>query len=157
LISLLGPYSNIPKSTVLILGIALGLSLATNLVNKFLVDMEKLKQARKDIADWRKELEKARKSGDRKRVERAMKRQAAITKLQGRMALEQMKVSFVFFVPFLAIFTLLSSFFGASVVAYSPFEVPFLMGKELQFVSWYILASFATSLPLAKLLKTTPE
>ncbi len=157
LLHMLAPYSKPPESTLLIVLVAMGLSLSTNIANKLLVDVERMKVARKDIAEWKKEFEKAKKSGDKKLMDKAMKRQQAITKLQGRMAFEQMKVSAIFFIPFLGIFSLLSNFFGSSIVAHSPFEVPNLMGRELQFVSWYILSSMATSLPLAKLLKITPE
>jgi len=157
LLHLLAPYSKIPESTLLIVLVALGLSLATNLANRLLVDINKVKTSRQEIAEWKKGFEKARQSGDKKQMEKAMKRQAVITKLQGRMALEQMKVSAIFFIPFLAIFTLLSQFFGSTIVAYSPFRLPFLIDHQLQFVTWYILSSFATSLPIAKILKTSPE
>lgn len=157
LLQALTPYAARPASTLFITAIALGLSLATNVTNRLLVDVNKLKAARREVTAWRAEFNKARKMNDKKLLDRVMKRQASITKLQSRMALDQMKVSFVFFIPFLGIFSLLSSFYGNQVVAFSPFEVPYLLTHELPFVSWYILASFATSLPIAKLLGTSPD
>ena len=153
----LGPYHEIPESTFLILAIALGLSLITNAANRFLVDIEKMKSATKEINAWRKELDKAKKANDEKMIAKLMKKQQAIMKLQSKMTWDRTKVSFLFLAPFWLVWAILSGFFGQAIVAVSPFTFPWLIDEKLPFFSWYILCSFASGLPFSRILGINPE
>jgi len=156
--SILAPYSEIPSSTFLIFAVAAALSVITTAANRFLVDVKKMKSVMKEVTAWRTEYNQARKANDKKRLDKAMKKQQAMMKLQSTMMWDRMKVSFIFLAPFWAIFMILSGFFGAKTVAMTPFTVPFLLPhKEMPYYSWYILCSFAVSLPLTRLLGVNPE
>jgi len=153
----LEPYHNIPESTFLILAIALGLSLITNAANRFLVDIEKMKSITKEVNAWRKELDKAKKTNDKQLMAKVMKKRQAIMQLQSKMSWDRMKVSFLFLAPFWIVWAVLSGFFGQTIVAASPFTFPWLIDEKLPFFSWYILCSFASGLPLSRILGINPE
>jgi uncharacterized membrane protein (DUF106 family) len=87
-------------------------------------------------------------------------------KLQSKMMWDRMKVSFIFLAPFWIIFMILSRSFGSTPVAFTPFTVPFLLAgnvdplygaTEIPFFSWYIICSFAVSLPLSRIFGINPE
>jgi uncharacterized membrane protein (DUF106 family) len=86
-----------------------------------------------------------------------MKRQKPIMQLQSKAMWDRMKVSFIYLGPFWIIFYILNSFFATKVVALSPFTFPILLGYELPYITWYILCSFASSLPLSRILGVNPE
>lgn len=153
----LGPYSSIPSSTIFILALASILSLATNLANRLLVDVQKMRRISREVALWREEFDKARKSGDKQLMAKVAKKQQSIMKLQGKMMWDRMKISFIFIIPFWIIWIVLSGFFGTSTVAKSPFTIPWILGSDLSFAAWYILCSFAISLPLSRLFGLNPE
>lgn len=153
----LKPYSSIPNSTIFILALALLLSFITNLANRLLVDVQKLRRLSKEVAAWREEFDRARKSGDKQLMAKVAKKQQSMMKLQSKMMWDRMKISFIFIIPFWIIWIILSSFFGNSTVAKSPFTIPWILGSELSFAAWYILCSFAISLPLSRLFGLNPE
>jgi uncharacterized membrane protein (DUF106 family) len=153
----LTPYANRPNSTFFILSIALVLSLTTNILNRLLVDVERMKEVMSQVTAWRKEFDKARKSGDKQLIAKATKKQKSIMQLQSRMMWDRMKVSFIYLGPFWIIFYILNKFYAATSVALSPFTVPILLGQELPFISWYILCSFTFSLPISRILGVNPE
>jgi len=153
----LSPYHEIPESTFLILGIALGLSLISNAANRFLVDIEKMKSITKEVNAWRKELDRAKKTNDKKLMDKVMKKQQAIMQLQSKMSWDRMKISILFLAPFWLVWAVLSGFFGQVIVAVSPFTFPWLLGEKLPFYSWYILCSFAAGLPFSRILGINPE
>jgi len=153
----LRPYHEVPESTFLVLGIALGLSLVSNAANRFLVDIEKMKSVTKEVNAWRKEMDRAKKTNDKQLMAKVMKKQQAIMQLQSKMSWDRMKVSFLFLAPFWLVWAILSGFFGQTIVAVSPFTFPWLMGEQLPFFSWYILCSFGAGLPLSRILGINPE
>ncbi|MBS7655356.1 DUF106 domain-containing protein [Candidatus Bathyarchaeota archaeon] len=162
----LQPYASIPNSTLLILGVAMILSLITNLSNRFLVDIKKMKAVMKEVNAWRKEFEEAKKSKNKQLLAKVMKKQQAIMNLQGKMMWDRMKISLLFLVPFWLVFMILSRFYGTQPVALTPFSIPFLLtgaidetykAFKLSFFLWYIICSFGISLPLSRLLGVNPE
>jgi len=162
----LTPYSAIPDSTFFILAVACTLSVITTSVNRLLVNVKRIKSVMKEVNAWREELNKAKKSNDQQKVAKAMKKQQPIMKLQSKMMWDRMKVSFIFLAPFWIIFMVLSGFYAGTVVAFSPFRIPFLLsgnvdpqygGTEMPFFSWYIISSFAVSLPLSRIFGINPE
>jgi uncharacterized membrane protein (DUF106 family) len=162
--SALAPYGSIPQSTFFIMAVALALSVVSTTANRFLVDVQKMKMISDEVKAWRSELDKAKKTNDKKLLAKATKRQEAMMKLQSKMMWDRMKVSFIFIVPFYIIFIILSNVFKHTTVALSPFTIPMLMPAAndagmimLPYVSWYIVCSFAISLPLSRLLGVNPE
>jgi len=152
----LAPYNSIPASTLLTLAIAGTLGLMSTAANRFLVDVKRVAAVTKEVTAWRKEFDKARKSNDKQLLAKLTKKQQAMMKLQSRVAFDRMKVSFIFIVPFYVVWIVLSSFFGESIVAFSPIELPFV-GDKLSFFYWYLICSFTISLPLTRLFGINPE
>lgn len=166
IIRMLSPYSGMPESTLLILAIAAVLSFITSTANRFLVDVKRMKKVMEEVNAWRMQLEKAKKSNDKKLLAKVMKKQEAIMKLQSRAMWDRMKVSLIFLAPFWIIFMLLNRFYATNPVALAPFSIPVLLSgpadptygaRQLLFFSWYIICSFAVSLPLSRLLGVNPE
>ena len=156
LMSALLPYHSIPASTLFTLMIAGVLALMTNAANRFLVDVKRAAAVTKEVNAWRKEFDKARKSDNKKLLAQLTKKQQAMMKLQSKVAFDRMKVSFVFIIPFWLVWIVLSGSFGSTVVAHSPIAIPFA-GASLGFFYWYLICSFAVSLPLSRILGVNPE
>jgi len=165
------PYGEVPNSTFFILGVACVLSVVSNLSNRFMVDVKKMREISIEVKAWQDEFNKARKSGDKQLLAKVNKRQAAIMRLQSNMMWDRMKVTLVFFVPFLLVWNVLSGFYGklpgGGFTAFSPFSVPWLlqgpplfanqMPIKVTYFTWYLICSFAISLPMSRLLGTYPE
>lgn len=152
----LQPYKAIPASTLLTVGIAGSLALVSTAANRLLVDVKRAAQVTKEVNAWRKEFNEARKSNDKQRLAKLTKKQQPMMKLQSQVAFDRMKVSFIFLIPFYVVWIVLSSFFGQSIVAFSPIAIP-IVGEKLSFFYWYLICSFTISLPLTKLLGINPE
>jgi len=150
------PYHSIPASTLLILTIAGVLALMTTAANRLLVDVKRAAAVTKEVNAWRKEFNKARKSNDKKLLAQLTKKQQAMMKLQSKVAFDRMKVSFIFLIPFWAVWIVLSGSFGEIVVAHSPIQIPFA-GANLSFFYWYLICSFTISLPLSRMFGINPE
>jgi uncharacterized membrane protein (DUF106 family) len=137
----------IPFSTIFIILLAVAITLLTSLANRLLTDPEKSKDWRKEIAEWNSELRKAQRSGDKKRVEKLMKKQQYILKLQSKMMWQSMKVMMLFFVPLIFMWQILSGDYSGRAIAYFPgigadLPLPFF-GSSLLW--WYMLSSFLFS------------
>jgi len=141
----------VPWSTLFLFGIAGIISLLTSLVNRLLTNPEKAKADRKEISEWNTELRKAQKAGDKKTVDKLMKKQQQIMKLQSRMMWQSMKVTLLFLVPLLLVWQFLGGIFrdptGQAInVAYFPGVGPVLpipiIGNMISLIWWYLLSSF---------------
>lgn len=168
----LAPYADKPSSTFFILGVAGVLSIASNLANRFLVNVRAMREMSAEVKAWQSEFNKARKSGDKQLLAKVTKKQAAIMRLQSKMMWDRMKVTFSFFIPFILVWRVLSGFYGqlpeGMFTAFSPFSVPWLLeGPSLipnasipikvTYFTWYLICSLAISLPTSRLLGTYPE
>lgn len=149
--------SNIPLSTIFILLLAAAITLLTSLANRLLTDPEKTKAWRKEIAEWNSELRKAQRSEDKKRVEKLMKKQQQILKLQSKMMWQSTKVMLMFFVPLIIIWQILGGYYGTTPLAYLPgvgpdLPIPLFTHSLLW---WYMLCSFFFSTMFSKLFGLT--
>lgn len=138
---------DIPFSTIFILLLAVAITSLTSLANRLLTDPEKSKAWRKEITEWNSELRKAKRNGDKKRVEKLMKKQQQILQLQSKMMWQSTKVMLMFFVPLIIIWQILGGDYGSTSVAYFPgigpnLPIP-LFSNSL--VWWYMLCSFLFS------------
>jgi uncharacterized membrane protein (DUF106 family) len=146
---------NIPVSTVFIFSLAASISLLTSLVNRILSNPKKTKTMRKEVAEWNSELRKAQKAGDKKAVDKLMKKQKAIMQLQSKMMWQSLKVTLIFFVPLLIIWQVLGGFYTAPPqppvanisrpmnVSYFPGFGPVLPLPifNISLIWWYLLCS----------------
>lgn len=172
IIASLAPYGEMPSSTFFVLGIAFIIATVSNLANRFLVDVKKMKEISIEVKAWQDEFNKARKSGDKQLLAKVNKKQAAIMRLQSKMMWDRMKVSLIFIIPFFLFWNVLSKFYGAlpggGFTAISPFRFPWLLEGpstipnfsvpiKVSYFTWYLICSFAIQLPTARLLGTYPE
>lgn len=154
---------NIPFSTMFILLIATSISFLTSLANRLLSNPEKMKASKKEVDEWNKQIRKAQKSGDAKRVETLMKKQKYILQLQSKMTWQQTKVMLLFFVPLIIIWQVLGGFYtinGQPIpLAYFPgigpeIRLP-LLGVIPSLFWWYLLCSFFVGQIFTKLFGLT--
>lgn len=102
---------SIPFSTIFLFLLAALISMLTSLTNRLLTNPEKSKAWRKEISEWNKELQEARRGGDKKRLEKVMKKQSQILQLQSKMMWQSMKVTLIFIVPLIIIWSILGGFY----------------------------------------------
>ena len=132
------PPIGLPSSTFFVLGLALLLTFITSLANRLLTNREQLASWRKTISEWQKEFNEARKSGDKKLLEKAMRKQKQVMQIQSKMFTQQMKVTLIFIVPFFLFWTWLNGVYaGKPAVAY----LPGFGGLSVFY--WYLLCSLA--------------
>ncbi len=140
---------NIPFSTIFIFLLAAAISLLTSLANRLLTNPEKSKAWRKEIAEYNAELRKAQRSGDKKRLEKLMKKQQYILQLQSKMMMQSMKVMLIFIAPLIIMWQILGGFYSGHAIAYLPglsdidgnILLP-LIGPISSLLWWYMLCSF---------------
>ena len=137
----------VPFSTLLLFGLAAAISFFTSLGNRLLTDPKKSKAWRKEISEWNSQLRKAQREGDKKTVEKLMKKQQQILQLQSKMSWQQLKVTFIFFIPLLIIWSFLGPFFAGQHIAYFPglgenIQLPLIGWTIYPIIWWYLLSSF---------------
>lgn len=136
---------SIPISTLFMVSLAAVISLLTSVVNHLVSDPEKTKVWRKEVSTWNSDLRKAQKAGDKKTVDKLMKKQKQIMQIQTKTMWQSMKVTLIFFIPLLIIWQVLGGFFGATPIAYFPglgpvLELP-IIGRINSLIWWYLLCS----------------
>lgn len=130
----------VPASTILVLLVSAGISLANAALYKRFVDIRRLREVRRMADELRKQVWAARKSGDYKEFQKLQRKQAMVLKETSKVMGQQAKVMLLTFAPFLAIFFGLSHLLGGAPVAYSPFDLPFV-GRGVPFWLWYLLTA----------------
>lgn len=132
-----------PYSTLFILGIAALVSLLTTLVNRLVSNPQKSKGQRKEVSEWNKELREAQRAKDKKTIEKLMKKQQYIMKMQTKMMWSSMKVSLLFIVPLLLMWQVLGGFYSGQDIAIFPgvgANLPLPMFSA-SLIWWYLLCS----------------
>jgi uncharacterized membrane protein (DUF106 family) len=134
-----------PYSTIFVVFLAVVMTFITSLANRLLTNREQLTAWRKQISEWQTEFNQARKSGDKKQLDKAMRKQKQIMQIQSKMFTQQMKVTLIFIVPFFLFWTWLNGVYGITPVA---FLSGWPLGPEghpggLTVFYWYLLCSFA--------------
>jgi len=136
-----------PGSTVFIFLLAAVITFLMNLANRLLTDPEKIKAWRKEISNWYQQFREAQKSGDKKQLERLLKRQQHIIQLEAKISRQSIKVMLLFFIPLMAIWIFLGGVYREANIAFLPgvgWNLPIpVFGPSL--VWWYTLCSFLFS------------
>jgi uncharacterized membrane protein (DUF106 family) len=141
----------LPFSTIFMFSLAALISLLTSLTNRLLTNPEKSKAGRREIADWTKEMRAAQREGDKKRLEKVMKKQKQILQLQSKMTWQQMKVTLIFFIPLIIVWQVLGGFYTTTIDG-NPTSIPiaYLPGVganlplpifSISLIWWYLLCS----------------
>jgi len=145
------PPTSPPWSTLFIFLLAAVISFFITLANRLTTDPEKIRVWRKEIAEWNQQFNRARKSGDKKQLDKLMKKQQYILQLQAKMSWQSMKVTFLFFIPLMIVWYFLGLTYGNASIAYFPG-----IGSRLLWFSsllwWYLLCSFLFSTIFSHLL-----
>ncbi|HML03453.1 MAG TPA: EMC3/TMCO1 family protein [Candidatus Bathyarchaeia archaeon] len=147
-----------PLSTIFVLLLAILLTAVTSVANRLLTNREQMASWRKTISEWQEEFNQARKSGDKKLLEKAMKKQKQVMQIQSKMFTQQMKVTLIFIVPFFLFWTWLNSVgFNFNGPAGKPDHVVallpgFLGSGGLTVFYWYLICSLALGALFAHLL-----
>ncbi|MEM2911985.1 MAG: EMC3/TMCO1 family protein [Candidatus Bathyarchaeia archaeon] len=131
--------------TISIMLLAATITFLTSLANRLLTDPEKSKAWRKEIMEWNAQLRKAQKSGDKKQIEKLMKKQQYILQLNSKMTWQSLKVTFIFFIPLLLVWQFLGRMYWNVDIAFFPgvgpkIQVP-LIGEVASLYWWYLLCS----------------
>lgn len=133
--------TQIPTSTLFILLLSFGISLATSTTNRLLTNREQLRDWNKEITQWRSESLKAARAGDKKLMAKLKKQEKHVMQLQSKMMWKSMKTTLFWMVPMLLLwYVLLPQLIGVNeIVAYLPW-----LGAPmfLNVILWYLLCSF---------------
>ncbi|MBS7647347.1 MAG: EMC3/TMCO1 family protein [Candidatus Bathyarchaeia archaeon] len=136
-----------PGSTLFFFLLAASLTFLMTLANRLSTDPEKLKAWRKEISDFYKQWREAQKSGDKKRMEKLMKKQQYILQLNAKISWQSTKVMLIFIVPLWIIWFFLRGIYGEAEIAYFPgvgWHLPIpLFGSSIFW--WYTLCYFLFS------------
>lgn len=133
-----------PGSTLFFFSMAAAITFLMNLANRLFTDPEKLKAWRKEISDYYRQLREAQKSGDKKQMEKLMKKQQYIMQLNAKISMQSFKVMLIFIVPLWIVWLFLGGIYSGAQIAFFPgvgWDLPVpLFGSSLFW--WYMLCSF---------------
>jgi uncharacterized membrane protein (DUF106 family) len=135
-------------ATLLVLLISLLFSLLVTLLTRRMVDWEKMRRIRREVAAWQAELREAQRRKDLKKVHKMMAEQGRILSLQGEMMRESFRPTLVYLFPWLLLWALLSRLYLGWVMAWLPFSLPLPFFGEWSscgFVGWLFITYFVFS------------
>jgi uncharacterized membrane protein (DUF106 family) len=149
-----------PVSALFVLLISIAMSTMTAFVTSRVTDQSKLRRYRQEIAEWRGMMAEAKKTGDEKLALEVRRRSKIVQSMQKQVATQGMKPTLIFFVPFIAIWAVLSGLFGTAIVAYVPFNLraipivglmvsPGYLGINL--FGWYLFCNFSFGMMINRL------
>ncbi len=133
-----------------IFGLSILTSMFTTIATYFMVDQKKAKAIREKVSGMQKEILEAQRSGDKKRINKAKKKQTEMMALQSEMMRNQFKPMIIYMIPLFAVFYFLRSQFDMVPVAELPFKLGFMQffhqnnpisPDQFGFIAWY----FATA------------
>jgi len=134
----------------IVFGLSILTSMFTTLATYFMVDQKKAKMVRDKVSTMQKEIMEAQRSGDKKRIAKAKKKQSEMMALQSDMMRNQFKPMIIYMIPLFAVFYFLRSQFDMVPVAELPFRLSFMdffhqnnpiSADQFGFIAWY----FATA------------
>jgi uncharacterized membrane protein (DUF106 family) len=150
----------IPESTLLVTLTAVGLAVLSNVAVRLLVDLNKERRIRREVAAFDKELRDAMTKKDKVKEEKLKKLKPQYDKMRLSMSTGRLKATFVTYIPFLAVYYLMADVVIGGIstqVAMSPIPIPYLVSSTggMALFWWYSLSSFSFSFVLQKLLGTS--
>jgi len=143
------------QAIFVILAIAVVFSLVITLITKRVVDWPKVKAARKEMDDWRKQMMDAQRKKDMKRLYKLQQDQKRIMGLQGQVMMSSFKPAIFYIVPYFILWIYLNGLYHGWVVGWLPFNLPlpyFGTMVSLGFLSWFLISYFGFSQIWRKLL-----
>jgi uncharacterized membrane protein (DUF106 family) len=137
-----------PKFIVFALSILT--STFTSVATYFMVDQKKARLIKDKVSAMQKEIMDAQRSGDKKRIAKAKRKQSEMMSMQSEMMRNQLKPMVIYMIPLFAVFYFLRSQFNMVPVAELPFKLGFMQffhqnnpisPDQFGFIAWY----FATA------------
>ncbi len=134
----------------IVFGLSILTSMFTTIATYFMVDQKKAKMVKEKVSAMQKEIMDAQRSGDKKRIAKAKRKQSEMMTLQGEMMRNQMKPMIIYMIPLFAVFYFLRAQFNLVPVAELPFRLSFMQffhqnnpisADQFGFIAWY----FATA------------
>jgi len=129
-----------------IMGVAIVLSAILTIVNKLLVDQNRMKELQAETKKYQKRLMAATKAGDQEELKKIEKDKPKINQMQSEMMKMQMPI-FASMLPFFVVFYILRTWadkaaWGEFVML--PFKMP-IAGTTMTWLGWYIMCSLPFS------------
>jgi uncharacterized membrane protein (DUF106 family) len=119
--------------------IAIVVSIATNLVNKKIIDQKRMKEIKKQISDFQKEYNEVKKGGDKELIAKMEKEQKEMMSLTKEMMMGSFKPMMYTFLPIILIFFWIKGNYETAEVI-----VPVL--GNIGWFWWYFIAVVAAGI-----------
>lgn len=149
-------FQTAPMATLAIMVISTLLATVTSFIGVRSLDLETYKRLMVESSKARKEVMDATRNGNQRRIEKAQRRQQDLMAQQSKVSMDRMKGSMLFTLPMLLIWPSFGRFFGDTIVAYFPFNFPWIP-REFTFVQWYLMCSFSFNIILNRMFGLTFE
>ena len=122
--------------------IAIAVSLGTTLVNKRIINQDRMDEIKKQISDFQKRYNETKKSGDEEKIKEMTEEQKKMMGLTKEMMINSFKPMAITIVPILVIFYFLSNTYGSlgDIV-----RLP-VLNWNLSWFWWYIMVAVLTSI-----------
>lgn len=140
------------EAAIEILAFSVVISLASAVSRRLLLKEEDLKRMQ-EAAQYRREMMKAMKAGDKKALQRLEKRKDYIQKIEAQTAVKNLATMAISLAIFFSFFTWATNYYGALEIMRMPdgLDIPFISnGGKIFFYGWYILTVMAMGLPINK-------
>lgn len=143
-------------ATLTIMVISIMLATVTSFIGVRSLDLDNYKRLMIESSKARKEVMNATRSGNQRRIEKAQRKQQDLMAQQSKVSMDRMKSSMLFTLPMLLIWPSFGRFFGDTIVAYFPFNFPYIP-REFTFVQWYLMCSFSFNIIINRVFGLTFE
>jgi uncharacterized membrane protein (DUF106 family) len=145
-----------PIATVFILLLSATINLIMSLANRRTLNLAEYRRIMEESHHVRQELMAAMRSDNKRRIDRAQRRQQEVSQAQMKISGDRMKTMVFFMIPLLIFWPVLNRFFGRDIIAFMPFDAP-LLGTNLNMINWYFLCSITTNIIFQRVLGLTFE
>jgi len=160
--------NTIPEVTFVVALLSLGVSLIYGIGRRLMTNVNEIKRMTAELSAYNKELRQAMTSGDKERLAKIRKKGAQMKMFQNRVAMQNMKPTFAFMIPFSLLWffgipAIIGNNWADIIAAKSPVPLNFIPFYPLTFglentisvFVWYLITSFAFQGIVSKLLRLT--
>jgi len=138
---LLGPWAYPPLSAVTVLFVSVLMALITNLINRRLINFERLRRSREEMRKWQEMKKEVARTVDprlkRKLQLKIKRKERYMNKLSAELGKQQFKPMLVTIIPFMLVFAIMNGIFindtvnpaVPSAVIYSPLHFGQVLGQ----------------------------
>jgi len=147
------------QQTFLVVLEAIGVNCVYAVGRRKFTNIDKMRRYNAEMKAFRAEMTAATKAGDKVKVEKLKKKQVQMQKMQAEISMDNLKPTFLFMLPLLGVYYLVSSFVKNATLVISPIPFgPFHIGSyalgwniEVPFFWWYLICSFTFSSIITRL------